>query len=95
MFALAGDESADRIGFWSESPLFLGQPAIADLEDRVVGGGGAGRPASKQITDERLKVAWLAASRLVPAPRTKASACRTTIRWGGDGSGPGVHEQEG
>jgi hypothetical protein len=36
---------------------FLGQPAVEDLEDLVVGGGGAGRPAGEQVTHECLEVA--------------------------------------
>jgi hypothetical protein len=37
--------------------LFLGQPAIQDLEDLVVGGGGAGLAAGEQVAQERLQVA--------------------------------------
>jgi hypothetical protein len=36
--------------------LFLGQPAIQDLEDLVVGGGGAGLPAGEQVAQERLEI---------------------------------------
>jgi hypothetical protein len=78
MFAVAGDESADMIGL--VEILFLGQLAIAELED-LVGGSRAGLPARKQVAQDALRSPRVAASRLVPRPGRKASACRTAIRW--------------
>jgi hypothetical protein len=79
MFAVAGDESADMIGL--VEILFLGQLAIADLEDLVVGSNRAGLPARKQVAQDALRSPRVAASRLLPRPRRKGSACRTAIRW--------------
>ena len=74
MFAVAGDELADRIGLVGS--LFLGQPGLLDLEDLVVGAGwrasGSARNASRS--------ARVAAARQVPRRRRKVSACRTAMR---------------
>jgi hypothetical protein len=47
MFAVAGGESADRNELVEILFLFLGQPAVEDLEDLVVGGGRAGLAAGR------------------------------------------------
>jgi hypothetical protein len=63
---------------WSESP-FLGQPVVEDLEDLVVGGGGADCPTGEQVGHEHLEVGPGGGRQAGPRPRRKVSACRTAM----------------